>query len=51
MYPSIKFGMIEKTVYYFLRDVSDADKESANRCLELVKLGMAHTFITFEDTY
>ena len=30
MYPSVKFGMIEKAVYYFLRDTSDADKEAAN---------------------
>ena len=30
MYPSIKFGMIEKAVYYFLRDASDADKEAVD---------------------
>ena len=51
MYQSIKFGQIQKAVNYFLRKVSKAEKEKAERCLDLVKFGMTNTLITFEDKH
>ena len=51
MYPSVKFGQIDRAVNYFLRNSSDKDREVAHRCLEMVKFGMANTIITFEDQY
>ena len=51
MYPSVKFGHIERAVNYFLRDASEEDKALAKRCLEMVKFGMANTIVTFQDKY
>ena len=51
MYPSIKFGQIQKAVNYFLRDPPEEEKEKAEKCLGLVKFGMANTLVTFEDQY
>ena len=51
MYPSVKFGHIEKAVSFFLRNASDDDKKKAGKCLDMVKFGMANTLITFEDQY
>ena len=51
MYPSIKFGQIQKSVNYFLRKVPQADKEKAEKCLDLVKFGMANTLIIFQEKY
>ena len=36
MYPSIKFGQIQKLVNYFLRDAPEGDKEKSKKCLDLV---------------
>ena len=51
MYPSVKFGHIERAVSFFLRNASDDDKKKAGKCLDMVKFGMANTLITFEDQY
>ena len=51
MYPSIKFGLVEKAIHHFLYNASNADRERAKQCLELVKFGMTQIFITFKDTY
>ena len=51
MYPSVKYIQVKKSTDYFLRDASEEDKELANLCLELVRFGMANTFITFRDKY
>ena len=52
MYLSVKFNMIKKAAhYFFLHDTSDADRETANWCLDLIKFEMAHIFIVFEDQY
>ena len=51
MFPSIKFGQIQKAVNYFLRKVPKAEKEKAEKCLDLVKFGMANTLITIEEKY
>ena len=36
---------------YFLRDPPEEEKEKAEKCLGLVKFGMANTLVTFEDQY
>ena len=51
MYPSIKNRQIEKAVDYYLRDASEEDKAQAKLCLDLLRFGMANTFITFRDKY
>ena len=51
MYPSIKFNMIRKAVEYFARSVSKEEKRTIRRCLEMIKYGMATTFIQFQDSY
>ena len=40
MYPSVKFGQIEKIVKLFLREATDAEKEIARRCLNQTKSSM-----------
>ena len=42
MYPSIKFGQIQKAVNYFLRKALKEEKEKAKKCLDLVKFGLAN---------
>ena len=51
MYPSIKFKVIEKATHYFLKDASESDKATVNKCLEMVKFGMANTLVTFQGEY
>ena len=51
MYPSVKFIQIERAVKFFLRNAPQEDKETARRCLELVRFGMANTLITFHGKY
>ena len=49
MYRGVKFGQIQKVVNYFLQDASESDKEKVEKCLDLVKFGMASMLVTFED--
>jgi len=49
MYPSVKFGQIEKSVNYFLSSASDEDKETVHCYLDIVKFGMANIIVTCMD--
>ena len=49
MYCGVKFGQTQKVVNYFLQDASESDKEKVEKCLDLVKFGMASMLVTFED--
>jgi len=51
MYPSVLFIQIERAVNYFLRDAPPEDQETARRCLELARFGMANTLVTFHRKY
>ncbi len=51
MYPSIQFIHVQKAVEYFLRDAPQEDKIKADRCLEMIKFGMANTIVTFAGKY
>ena len=51
MFPSVKFGHIERAVSFFLRNASDDDKKKARKCFDMVKFVMVNTLIIFEDQY
>ena len=49
--PSIKCNVIRKAIHYFLTDAPENDKAMVNKCLEMVKFGMANTLVTFQGEY
>ena len=51
MYPSVKFIQIRRATAYFLRDASQEDKAAAERCLEMVKFGIANTLVQSQGQY
>ena len=51
MYPSVKFTQVKRAVEYFLRDAPKSAKETATKCLEMIKFGMANTLVTFQGQY
>ena len=51
MYPLVRFEHIKQAVDFFSRGISEEDKRTINRCLEMVKFGMANTIVTFKDEY
>ena len=51
MYPSIKYGLIEKAIWFYARDLSDDEKETIKNCLQLLKFGMSTTLLSFCDKY
>ena len=51
MYPSVKYQLIERAVQYFARDLDSLSYSKVLACLEFIKFGMGHTFLTFGDKY
>jgi hypothetical protein len=52
MYPSIKFGLIQKAVEHFAGTIDDQSiLDKINICLDLIKLGMDTTLIQFCGAY
>jgi hypothetical protein len=51
MYPSIKFRLVEKAVWYFARDLDSDLRRKIEACLEMVRFGMGNTLVTFVDKY
>ncbi len=51
MYPSVKYDHIKRAVEFYSRGLPEEDINTIQRCLEMVKFGMANTIVTFEDQY
>ena len=51
MYPSIKYGLVEKAVLHYSKDLDESDMVTMNTCLEFIKFGMGLTLLTFVDKY
>jgi hypothetical protein len=51
MYPSIKFRLVEKAVWYFAKDLDSDQRRKIEACLEMVRFGMGNTLVTFVDKY
>ena len=51
MYPSIKLTTTRKAVKYFARKLTKETKKTINLCLELIRLGMSSTLISFNGEY
>ena len=51
MYPSIKYSLIEKAVHFYARNLSDDEKQTIKKCLQILKFGMSTTILTFCDKY
>ena len=52
MYPSSKFGLIEKAIdFYSAKLDNDEDKETITVCLQLINFGMENMLLTFIDKY
>jgi hypothetical protein len=51
MYPSIKFKHVQNAVEYFISGLSERDMETVNECLELIRIGMENSLLTFQDQY
>jgi GIY-YIG catalytic domain len=50
-YPSIKFKLVKKAVYFFSKDLNDEDQMKIEDCLDMIKFGMSSTLLTFVDKY
>ena len=50
-YPSIKFKLVKKAIYYFSKDLSEENIIKIEDCLDMIKFGMGHTLLTFVDKY
>ena len=51
MYPSVKFSMVKLAVPFFARDLKPHEKTTINRCLDMIRFGMGHTLLNFQDEY
>ena len=51
MYPSIKYGLVEKAVLHYSKDLDESNMVTMNTCLEFIKFGMGLTLLTFVDKY
>ena len=51
MYPSIFFRMVKKAVKYYAKKLNRNQKRVIKDSLEIIKLGMGYTIITFIDKY
>ena len=51
LYPSVKYDHIKRAVEFYSRGLPEEDINTIQRCLEMVKFGMANTIVTFEDQY
>ena len=51
MYPSIKYDLVEKAIYYYAKRLDMMDKQRIKSCLEMIKFGMGNTLLTFMDKY
>ena len=51
MYPSVKFSMVKLAVAFFARDLKPHEKTTINRCLDMIRFGMGHTLLNFQDEY
>eukprot|EP00563_Minutocellus_polymorphus_P018400 CAMPEP_0197725844 /NCGR_PEP_ID=MMETSP1434-20131217/11309_1 /TAXON_ID=265543 /ORGANISM="Minutocellus polymorphus, Strain CCMP3303" /LENGTH=108 /DNA_ID=CAMNT_0043311559 /DNA_START=120 /DNA_END=442 /DNA_ORIENTATION=+ len=51
MYPSMRFSLLSSAVQHFARNFSRDDKETANLCLEMLRIGMDHTYLQYNGQY
>jgi len=51
MYPSVKFSMVERAVDFFSQSLTESEKATIKRCLAMIRYGMGHTLLTFQDQY
>ena len=51
MYPSINFDMVKKAVDHFSKALPTKDKETIEKCLEMIEFGMSNTLITFLEKH
>ena len=50
MYPSIKYKLVEKAVF-FVKDLDSILKRKLGVCLDMIRFGMGNTLLTFVDKY
>ena len=50
-YPSVRFSLIAKAVWFFGRGLSIEDRSRLNVCLKLIQFGMSHTLLMFKNAY
>ena len=51
MFPSVKLSMVKLVVDFFTRDLTPHEKMTINRCLDMIRFGMGHMLLTFQDEY
>jgi hypothetical protein len=50
-YPSIRFKLVKKAVYFFSKNLSEEDQMKIEECLDMIKFGMSSTLLTIVDKY
>ena len=51
MYPMCKFGAVKDAVNHYARVLSDPQRSTIKKCLEILKFSMGHTIVQFQGEY
>ena len=51
MYPSIQFKLVRKAIKFFSHSLPEKEKETIEKCLDMISFGMSNTIVSFKDRF